>query len=505
MYAMYLRKSRADQEIERLEGEGETLARHKNILFKLAEKNGISENEIEIYQEIVSGDSIQARPEIQRLIKDLWADKFEAVLVVEIERLARGNTSDQGTIAEVFKATNTKIITPVKTYDPNNEFDEEYFEFGLFMSRREYKTIRRRLLQGIEESVREGNYLGRKKILGYELVKINGKPTLTINENEAEIIRLMYDLRTEEMMSFRNITRYLNDKTPYKHHNGNPFAESTVENILKNPTYCGKVRYKRSLEIKVYDDVAGKIVKKRKRNNENLIIADGKHEAIISEEQFNKAQNIRERPHANPMVVQNPFASMVYCANCGRSIRIHIYDGKYIYMQHKSFANGREKCFNSVQYKVFEEAVLNGLKNYLEDVQFKLDNPENTEAKTNQKLIEKLEKEKKKKEIALEKQLDAYEAGVYSLADLKKRQSATKEEIESIKAKINDLLPKTIVPNYEGIIFSIHKAIDVITNPSISGYDKNRLLKTFIKRIELLLPPNVPAKEAIPEIDIYFL
>lgn len=55
------------------------------------------------------------------------------VLVVEVERLARGDTSDQGRVAKTFKFSDTLIITPSKTYDPNNEYDEEYFEFGLFM------------------------------------------------------------------------------------------------------------------------------------------------------------------------------------------------------------------------------------------------------------------------------------------------------------------------------------------------------------------------------------
>ncbi len=49
---------------------------------------------------------------------------------------------DQGIVSQAFKYSGTRIITPTKTYDPNNEFDEEYFEFGLFMSRREYQTIR---------------------------------------------------------------------------------------------------------------------------------------------------------------------------------------------------------------------------------------------------------------------------------------------------------------------------------------------------------------------------
>lgn len=69
---------------------------------------------------------------------------------MEVERLGRGNTLDQGIILNAFKYSSTKIITPMKSYDPNDEFDEVYFEFSQFMSRREYKTILRRMQRGRE-------------------------------------------------------------------------------------------------------------------------------------------------------------------------------------------------------------------------------------------------------------------------------------------------------------------------------------------------------------------
>lgn len=81
---------------------------------------------------------------------------------MEVERLARGDTIDQGLVAQAFKFSDTRIITPVKSYDPNNEFDEEYFEFGLFMSRREYKVINRRLQRGRLASVKEGKWVSNR-------------------------------------------------------------------------------------------------------------------------------------------------------------------------------------------------------------------------------------------------------------------------------------------------------------------------------------------------------
>lgn len=143
-YCMYLRKSRADVEAE-ARGEGETLSRHQNILLELAKKQKL--NLVKIYREIVSGDSIAARPQMQSLLADITDGKYAGVLVVEVERLARGDTIDQGIVAQAFRESSTKIVTPTKTYDPDNEFDEEYFEFSLFMSRREYKTIKRECRQ----------------------------------------------------------------------------------------------------------------------------------------------------------------------------------------------------------------------------------------------------------------------------------------------------------------------------------------------------------------------
>ena len=129
-------------------GEGETLARHEKLLLEVAKRGNY--NVTQIYREVVSGETLAARPVMQQLLS-------------EVERLARGDTIDQGIVAQAFKYSDTKIITPVKVYDPNNEFDEEYFEFGLFMSRREYKTINRRLQRGRLAASKEGKHVGGSK------------------------------------------------------------------------------------------------------------------------------------------------------------------------------------------------------------------------------------------------------------------------------------------------------------------------------------------------------
>ena len=176
-YCMYLRKSRVDVEAE-LHGEGDTLARHKKSLAETASRLKLPVDTL--YEEIVSGETISARPVMQRLLTEVEQNLWDGVFVMEVERLARGDTIDQGIVAQAFKYSSTRIITPSKIYDPNNEFDEEYFEFGLFMSRREYKTINRRLQRGRLASVQEGKYVGSQAPYGYVKKKLEHEKGFTL-------------------------------------------------------------------------------------------------------------------------------------------------------------------------------------------------------------------------------------------------------------------------------------------------------------------------------------
>lgn len=241
---IYLRKSRADREAEE-RGEEETLSRHERILLDLAKRGGYHIGAI--YKEVVSGETISARPVMQQLLQEVESGMWDGVLVVEIERLARGDSIDQGIVARAFQYSDTKIITPTKVYDPNNEFDEEYFEFGLFMSRREYKTIKRRLTAGRLSSVNEGKYVGNVPPYGYERVKIPHAKGFTLSPipQQAEVVKLMFDWYVHgidgERLGVAKITRKLNDMgiPPAKN---NAWSTASVSGILQNPVYAGKIR-----------------------------------------------------------------------------------------------------------------------------------------------------------------------------------------------------------------------------------------------------------------------
>jgi len=100
--ALYLRKSRSDVEAE-AQGEGETLSKHKKALLEVANRNRL--NVINIREEIVSGEHISDRPEMQRLLQEVEAGEYDAVLCMDLDRLGRGDMIDQGTILAAFKSS----------------------------------------------------------------------------------------------------------------------------------------------------------------------------------------------------------------------------------------------------------------------------------------------------------------------------------------------------------------------------------------------------------------
>ena len=194
-FAKYLRKSREEKDLPT----DIVLQSHNRILDEVCMRMDIHVDEEDVFKELVSAESIDARPEMKRLLKLVEQGYYDGVLVYEVQRLCRGNGMDQALVNETFKLSGTKIITPNKVYDTaNNESDEEYLEFGLFMSRREYKTINRRLKDGKISAFKMGKFINSVAPTGYKRIKLKGDKgyTLEIDETEAPVIREMFDLKS---------------------------------------------------------------------------------------------------------------------------------------------------------------------------------------------------------------------------------------------------------------------------------------------------------------------
>ena len=320
---IYLRKSRADREAE-TRGEGETLARHERILLDLAKRRGCHIGAI--YKEVVSGETISARPVMQQLLHEVESGMWDGVLVVEVERLARGDTIDQGVVSRAFQYSDTKIITPSKVYDPNNEFDEEYFEFGLFMSRREYKTIKRRLNAGRISSVKEGKYCGNRPPYGYERVKLEHEKGFSLRPipQEAEVVRLIFhwyvDGADGERLGMSKIVRKLNGMGILTQQ-GRDWTVASVSSILQNPVYAGKIRWLARKTVRKVEN--GSVTVCRPRSSD-CILVDGRHQPLISWDFYQKAVALRKKNPPRPVsihnTVKNPLSGIIFCKKCGRAM-----------------------------------------------------------------------------------------------------------------------------------------------------------------------------------------
>lgn len=500
-YCLYLRKSRADIEAE-AHGEGETLARHEKILLELAKKMQL--NITQIYREIVSGETIASRPVMQRLLQEVEQGMWAGVLVMEIERLARGDTIDQGIVAQTFKYSDTKIITPMKTYSPSNEFDEEYFEFGLFMSRREYKTINRRLQNGRVSSVKEGKYAANTPPYGYERVKLEKEKGWTLSpiEQEAEIVRLIFELYTVgekqksgelKRLGTSLIARCLNDmKIPAK--KGGKWAVASIRDILINPVYIGKVRWNWRKNVKKMVD--GQVSISRPRSDkEECIIVNGLHPAIISEQTFQLAQELMSqnppRPIGEKLTTKNPLAGLVVCGKCGHKMVRRPYSSKTKYDTLICAANYCNNVSSNLEF--VEKHILNSIKEWLTEYKLKWNNNCNTESSSTSRInIKKKALNKLKSELEIlhkqrEKTHDLLERGVYDTDTFLERSRSVSERIENAKKDI-DALEKdlrielireentvNIIPKAERLLEVYHKLPD--------AKSKNDMLKDVLERV----------------------
>ena len=488
-YAMYLRKSRADIEAEKL-GEGETLKRHKDILTTLAAKKGLYIEKI--YQEIVSGETIEARPQIQELIQDCYDGKYRGIVIIDVDRLSRGNQGDMQVIMDCLKYSNNRsgllVVTPTKTYDvAHNSDDEEYMEFVLFMSRREYKTIQKRLDRGRKQAVVEGNFMGSYRPYGYDIVKTKAYRTLAPNPEEAPIVQNIFDWKVNKKMTPGEIARKLTALAIPTYLGDPEWSTATVKTILTNPTYCGKVRWNDRMVVKSMVD--GKIVKSRPRSNHtaHYMEYEGKHPALVSEEVFKEAsQGFGSDKTIADYELQNPFAGLLVCAKCGHAFTYNSYKCKNGNVAPRVLHRQSSICkVKSALLSDVMDAFVYGLKLSIEDFQLKIDNTTDIDADDVLKEIDNLEKEKKKLEKKLAKIFDDYEEGIYTANEFVQRKAKHNDRIEVINAQIHEL--ENTIPEkteYEERIMDLNDALELLKDNGIAAKIKNEYLKEFISKIE---------------------
>ena len=485
----YLRKSRSDDPLLTVE---EVLSKHEAMLDEWAEQHlGAVVPEENKYREVVSGETIAERPEINRVLRLIESPRYKAVAVVEPQRLTRGDLEDIGRLMKLLKHTNTLVITPQRIYDLRDEYDWDAFERELKRGNDYLEYTKKILNRGRLLSVSQGNYVGNTAPYGYDKTFVTeGKrkcPILVPNKEEADVVRMMFDLYVNKDMGCTNICKKF-DAMGIKPPKGEYWSANAVTKMLQNIHYIGKVKWNHRKTMTIVEEGEFKKTRPVAKVGEYLIY-DGKHEAIIPEELFNAAQakkgkNTRQKPNTK---IRNPFAGLLWC-KCGRAMSLRTYKNRDA--APRLLCDGQTHCrTGSCLYTEIEDRVKVILSDCIKDFEVRLKNNEGDSVKLHMRLIKNLETKQKELE---EKELAQWEAQAdpdpakrmpqHIFQQLNEKLLKEKEDVRQALCRAYESMPEPV--NYEEKIAQFTEALNALNGHDVDAETKNRLLKACIDRIE---------------------
>lgn len=475
----YLRKSRSDDPTLSVE---EVLAKHKEILSGWAERNLDAPIPPEnCYNEVVSGESIADRPEFKKLLKRIESPKIKAVLVVEVARLGRPDLEEIGKLSKLFRYTSTCIITPQRIFDLRDEYDREQFERELMRGNDYLEYTKKILRRGKEISLRSGWYVNAVVPYGYERAwAMEGKrkrPTLAIVEEEAKIVRMIFDLYVNEGIGAMKICHKLN-AMGIPSRQGIIWKKSSVINILKNEHYTGKVVIRKHIDVKTVEDFE---ITSHTIHNKDYEVVDGNHPAIIDEETYYKANNkiSRHISYKPGRTLQNPFASILKC-ECGRCMKRNKDRHKFRYL-----CDEQTLCGNaSVQESELIPAVIRALQDNLNNLSAQVSDDDESKKKKHTEYVSSLEMkfvEIEKKELSLWDKYAEEKMPKQVFDKLMAKCMEDKQKLEdALETAYNDE-PTHI--DYKSAIATLHETIEALKDDSVSASVKNKLLLSIVDKI----------------------
>ena len=477
---VYLRKSRSDDPTLSVE---EVLEKHEALLNDWIERNlDAPIPETNYFREVVSGETINSRPEMKKLLKRMESTKIKAVLVVECPRLGRPDLEEIGKLSKLFRYTSTLVVTPQRTFDLRDEYDREQFEREMMRGADYLNYTKKILSRGKELSLKAGWHINGVIPYGYERIWVyEGKrkrPSLAIVEDEAKVVRMIFDWYANDGTGATKICQNLN-AMGIKARKGGLWKKSSVVNILKNEHYIGKVVIRKHIDVNVVEDSQ---ITTHCVFNPDYQVVDGRHQAIIDEDTFYRANNkisryISVKPSAT---LQNPFASILKC-ECGRVMIRRRNRNTYRYLCDEQVFCGNA----SISEKELVDSVISHLKNHLADLSTKVTNEpdDNKKEKHNEyvSLLESKYVEIEKKELSLWDKYTEEKMPKAIFDKLLEQCMADKQNVENALQKAYNDTPETI--DYKEAIASLHKAIDALGDASVPASAKNKLLVSVVDKI----------------------
>lgn len=447
--AIYVRVS-SEEQAEK----GYSIEEQKNVLLSFCNKVGY--NVYKVYCDAgISAKDIVHRPGLQELLEDAKSKCFNLVLTWKISRLSR-RLKDAIEIVDFLDKYSIQYKSYTEPFETNTPSGKLQFQMMSMVAEFERSTIAQNVKMGHLAKAKKGEWCGGPAMLGYEWEVMEQykdctgrrKSKLIINPEEAKIVKLIFEMYADGK-GYKAITNHLN-KMGYKTKNGCAFSLNGVRDILLNPVYVGKVRY----------DVRRNWNERRRGNtNPDPIIADGIHEAIISQELWDKVQimyNQKKGRRGTVFSYEFPLTGILRCPECGAGMVVGgttntLKDGtkkRIPYYVCGSFSNkGSAVCHaNSVRaidtnkevYKRVKMVCTNSL--FRDKVIKEARNMLNGTLNNYQRELEMCDSQIKSNNQKKEKLFEAFESDIISSEEFLERKKTLDEKIANINSKREALL-----------------------------------------------------------------
>lgn len=371
--AIYIRVS-----TDRQADEGFSMEAQHDILMELLERKGM-----ELYRVYsdpgISGKTMKKRPGIQQMIADMKAGRFEAILVHKIDRLSR-NLGDLYEFIGLINKMNTRLVIASfgsDEIDTLSPMGKAFLYFQGIFAEIYSDNLREETLKGLQKKMQNGGLHMSRAPLGYDIEYDNeGNRILVLNEVEARLIKDVYN-KYLEGKGVVWIAKHMNTYSRGKE--GGKWDSKYVKDVLKNRTYIGQNHFK-----------------PEQWEEDKRIITDGKHDPIISLEDFERVQKMMARKkegHMSRSSYDYPYGGIVKCGKCGAtyigtSTTQKLKYGKKLYKSYRCrnhYTNGTCDAPSIQEVKltelIFEKVMITSNK-----IQEK---KEDTKAKTDKRMLAK--------------------------------------------------------------------------------------------------------------------
>ena len=334
--------------------EGFSLDAQRTRLLKFAEYKGF-EVVGEYSDKGRSGKNVQGRPEFQRMIKDIESgkDNVSFVIVFKLSRFGR-NAADVLTSLRKIQNYGVNLICAEDGLDSSHGTGRMMIQILSAVAELERENIRVQTMEGRLQKAREGKWNGGFAPYGYKLVK----GELHIDEDEADIIRLIFKQFITTNLGINGVAKWLNNQGYKKKLRQNNkyegFTTHFVKGVLDNPVYYGMIAFgRRKTEPIKGTDNETHVVK-----SDDYILQKGIHEAIITEEEWNVARAKRERTGRRNEKVHaldhaHILSGLIKCPVCGEGMTANFsrkhskdkYERFYYHCKHSGFLPNGQKCY----------------------------------------------------------------------------------------------------------------------------------------------------------------